>query len=322
VAKKATSADGGNDDAPQPSRRSALPTAAPSNRPWAASSCTACDQQSLIATRSPERAQLVYTVGRLTAQFSTIGVQREFALLAEGAYQGGEVEVGLLREVLAHRDNAYLGRHLCWILTTQGIESISVVPRDDTEVARFLEVIAPHEEEELVHIVVGKTTTLAADSPCAMPGLPTVEAELVLAFTPAEFAQGLLESKTSEGHDSSEASTETDQAKIRFALVVREVFFRLTRGMSNRGFTDDHRARNYVATRYPEFYQAVIRASQAGKAFVGIDARHIHSADRRIVLVGFALRHPRSDVVERHHCLVDVTEVFPFLITGLQPTYD
>ena len=30
---------------------------------------------------------------------------------------------------------------------------------------------------------------------------------------------------------------------------------------------------------------------------------------------------PGTDITEHYQCLVDVTESFPFLITGLQPVY-
>jgi hypothetical protein len=111
--------------------------------------------------------------------------------------------------------------------------------------------------------------------------------------------------------------------RAEFEGVVRNVFMRLTRGAALTGFADDERGLAYVACEYPAIYHAIRQANRDGKVLVGADARHSHSADRRMVSVRLTVRHPRTDLTERYQCLVDVTEpVFHFLVTGLQPAYD
>lgn len=268
--------------------------------------------------RSAATTQPVYAVGLLSPQFPSIGVEKEFAQLTAGAHQGDRIEVGLLQQVLDSPDNAYLARHLCWVFASSGVDIFTVLPRDDAEVARLVEMLSSEATDDLVHVVVGRTISGPADSPCAASGLAAVRADQVLAFTPAEFAAAMPED-ASHGNDAvpSPATGGSD-----FQAVVREVFTRLTRGAGNRGYADEHRARNYVALRYPPIYHAVRQAQRDGKVLVGIDAQHSHAAGRRLVSVRLTVRHPRTDITERYQCLVDVTEVFPFLITGLQPVYD
>jgi hypothetical protein len=270
-----------------------------------------------MQVRSAATTQPVYAIGLLSPQFPSIGVEKEFAQLTAGAHQGDRIEVGLLQQQLANPDNAYLARHLCWVFASSGVDTFTVLPRDDAEVARLVEMLSPEASDDLVHVVVGRTIFSAADSPCAASGLPAVRADQVLAFTPGEFAAAMPED-ASNGNDAAPPAT----GSAGLPAVVREVFTRLTRGAGNRGFADEHRARNYVALRYPPIYHAVRQALRDGKVLVGIDAQHSHAADRRLVSVRLTVRHPRTDITERYQCLADVTEVFPFLVTGLQPVYD
>jgi hypothetical protein len=271
---------------------------------------------------------LVYAVGRLAPQFPSLGVEKEFAQLAQGAYQGGLVEMGSLRRVLDAPENRYLGRHLCWVFTAQHVDAFAVLPRDDADVDRLVAVLSPTESEDVVHVVVGRSApTGAIDSPCAASGLPTVVADQLLAFTLDEFAAALPDADAAPGEEGPPTgdppARDDDQTRKQFQAVVRDVFTRFTRSADNRGIAEEHRARNYCALRYPNVYHAVLQAYREGKMLVGVDARHSHHAGaRRVVSVRLTFRHHRTDVTERYHCLVDVTEVFPFLVTRLQPTFD
>jgi hypothetical protein len=261
---------------------------------------------------------LVYAVGRLTPQFSSLGVEKEFAQLVAGEYQGGPVGTGLLRNVLAKPDNRYLSRHLCWVFTTGQVEAFAVLPRDDAEAQRLIEVLPEEGSVDVVHVVAGRAAPDRPESPCAASGLPLVAAEQLWAFTLDEFAAALPGDDSMA--DSSDA--EAEQGRRQFEAIARDLFTRFTRSADNRGFAEEHRARNYCALRYPKLYQAVARGHREGKVLIGIEARHSHSGARRVVSVRLTFRHRHTDITERYHCLVDVTEVFPFLTAGLEPTYD
>jgi hypothetical protein len=261
----------------------------------------------------------VYAVGTLTVQTPSLGVEKELAQLTAGAHQGGQVEVELLQQVLRNPETAYIGWHLSWVFASEGVDTFTVLPRTETDLARLAEVLSPAGAEEVVHAVAGRTVPCPPDAACAASGLPTVQADQVLAFTLQEFAAALPEDEKSADEKSPAARGEADRAE--FEAVVRGLFLRLTHGAGNRGFADEHRARNYLALRYPAGYHAVRQAQREGKVFVGVDVRHSHSADRRVVAVRLTVRNPRTDLTEHYQIQVDVTESFPFLITGLQPVY-
>lgn len=287
-------------------------------------SCPTCGQLNPplgAQTKSTGWGQPVYAVGRLSPQFPTIGVEKGFAQLTEGAYQGDQVEVEELQRVLSRPENAYLGRYLCWGFASEGLDTFTVLPREDADVARLAEVLSPAEAAEVVHVIVGRTVPSPIDWRCAASGLPAVQADRVLAFTLQEFAAAIPENEASDGEQPGDAPSNT--GRTEFEAVVRGVFLRLTRRAGNRGLTPEHMACNYVACEYAAFYHAVRQAQRDGKVLVGIDTQHSHSADRRVVAVRATFRHPRTDITERLQCLVDVTEPsFFFLITGLQPVYE
>jgi hypothetical protein len=237
---------------------------------------------------------------------ASIGADKQLAQLTGGAHQGDRVEVGLLREVLGRRDNAYMGSYLAWVVSSGGVDTFTVVPQDADEVARLAEVLSPREDGDVVHVIVGKTVPAPPESPSAAAGLPAVQTCQVMAFTLPEFAAAMP-----EGEDSGE-----------FEDLVRRVFLRLTNGAAVPGFTDEQRAGAYVAVQYPAFYHAIRREQHQGKILAGVYARHSHSADRRLVSVGFGMRDPRADTTDGWECLVDVTEpCLHFLVTGLRPAY-
>jgi hypothetical protein len=282
--------------------------------------------QSATPTSAPaaQRTQggwsgLVYAVGQLTPQFPSIGVEKEFAQLTSGSHQGAQVEIGLLKETLNNPENRYLGRHLSWIFTTQHIETFAVLPRDDADMVRLAEVISPA-ESQVMHVVVGRSPRTTTDAPGAPLGLPLVVADQVLAFTLAEFAEAIPDAEESQDQES--ASTDTGDSREQFNTIVHDLFLRLTRRTGNHGIAEEHRALNYIAVRYPPVYHAVMQAHSEGKILSAVDTGHSHSGNRRVASVRLTFRHRRTEITERYQCLVDVTEVFPFLVTTLHPTYD
>ena len=90
----------------------------------------------------------------------------------------------------------------------------------------------------------------------------------------------------------------------------------------NAGATDENRALNYLAVRYPTIY------ARAAEAFAEIwtDRRGrptlALSGARNIVEVIFSFTHRITGFPEKSFVRVDVTEEFPFLVTKMSPYYD
>jgi hypothetical protein len=102
-----------------------------------------------------------------------------------------------------------------------------------------------------------------------------------------------------------------------------ELYNRLLQVADNAGATDEHRALNYLATRYPDIYA---RTSTMFEQDYGLEGVEVHpsrlSGTRKIVTVVFTYT-PRTGAAlgligEQYFVRVDVTEKFPFLVTPLQ----
>ena len=91
----------------------------------------------------------------------------------------------------------------------------------------------------------------------------------------------------------------------------------------NAGASDDHRALNYLAMRYPAIYTIVADAYGRNASLTGVEVRPSPlSGTRSVVDVIFTFTNRNTDVDEKFFVRVDVTEEFPFLVTKLSPYYD
>jgi hypothetical protein len=277
-----------------------------------ASGCSTCGRPMLGGPFSTARGQFVCAIGRLSPQFQSIDVEKEFAQLAAEA-EGPEVsEHHRLKAALTNDDNLYLTHNICWVFTTQGVDSFAVVPRDNDDARRLVDAFVPAGDEKVINVVVGRPADTPPRWDWSSSGLPLVSADQILSFTLDEFLDAL--GATDGG---SEHGPDPDRR-----AAMREVFFRLTRRSDNHGVGDAHRASNYVALRYPSVYRATLAALDEGKMLLGIETRSMPSGDRRLVSVRLVFRHHHTQIVERLSCAVDVTGEFPFLAAPLSPTYD
>jgi hypothetical protein len=91
----------------------------------------------------------------------------------------------------------------------------------------------------------------------------------------------------------------------------------------NAGATDDHRALNYLAMRYPGIYAKAAEEFERDFSLKGIDVLPSPlSGARKITDVVFSYTNRNTDFTEKFAVRCDVTEEFPFLVTKLSPYYD
>ena len=91
----------------------------------------------------------------------------------------------------------------------------------------------------------------------------------------------------------------------------------------NAGATDEHRALNYLAVRYPAVYATAAEAFTRNSSLTAVEVRPSPlSGARKVVEVIFSFTNRQTDVTEKFFVRVDVTEDFPFLVTKMSPYYD
>jgi hypothetical protein len=291
----------------------ALAGASPSGRPgMAASDCPTCgqarsaDAPAFPFASLPSRA-FVYAVGRLDARFASLGAEREFAQIS-GGDPAAVLRTRDLKEVLEDRENRYLAWQLCWVFQGPFADCCVVAPRDNSDLDLLIATLAPRNDRPLVQVIVGSQTPGFVDPACARLGL-LVDAEQILSFTMDEF---LDELPPPEGEENRDAFRET----------ARHLFAHLTQRAGNTGVSDEHRALNYLALRYPAVYHLTFTAQREGKSLIGVDAGVTAMGERHMARLRLAFRDARTHVVDRYLCEVDVTDVLPFVARPLTPTFD
>jgi PatG C-terminal len=108
-----------------------------------------------------------------------------------------------------------------------------------------------------------------------------------------------------------------------FTPAAEELFGRIMQMADNAGATDEHRALNYCAMRYPAIYATTAEAHKRNAALTAVEVRPSRlSGVRNIVDVILSFTNRQTDVVEKYFARVDVTEEFPFLVTKMSLYFD
>lgn len=277
--------------------------------------CVNCGQApapyTAAVAHAPRDAGFVYGVGRISARFPSQGAEKEYAQLV-GAEPDAIVRTADLKATLSKPENRYLARQICWVFSGPGAEAFTVIARDGDDLSELLDALS--DDDSAMHVVVGSPASPAAGTAaCVASGLPAVSPDQLLVFTRDEFLAALPQpdEKGLKGRD-------LDAWKQTAA----GLFDHLTQRAENRGVSDEHRAMNYLALRYPQIYHLAFSQQAAGAALIGVDARPAPSAGRREVGARFVFRDARTHVVQGYLCRVDVTDMFPFLTSPLTLTFD
>ncbi|MEO9062459.1 MAG: hypothetical protein ABI270_10525, partial [Nitrosospira sp.] len=95
----------------------------------------------------------VYAIGRVEARFPNLAAEKEFAQATGRTETAGKTDQQAFHAVLSQRQNRYLVRQLCWVLTIQGMETYRKLPplRDKQEVELSGRILpgGSHEEIEI-----------------------------------------------------------------------------------------------------------------------------------------------------------------------------
>ena len=85
----------------------------------------------------------VYAIGRVEARFPNLAAEKEFAQATGRTDTAGKTDQQTFHAVLSKRENRYLVRQLCWVLTIQGLETYLLLPRDPADIDLLVEAIRP-----------------------------------------------------------------------------------------------------------------------------------------------------------------------------------
>ncbi len=251
----------------------------------------------------------VYAIGRIEPRFPTLSAEKEFAQATGRAETAGLSDRQALHAVLSQRQNRYLVRQLCWVLTVEGLDTYILHPRDPADLDVLVEALRPTPRPTDVDCVVGVRGPISPPELCNGLMVPIVAFDQIYSFDVDSLIKSIPRPEKATAKD--------------FEPVAEELFHRIMQMADNAGATDEHRALNYLAVRYPAVYATAADAFGRNASLTAIEVRPSPlSGVRKIVEVILSFANRQTDVTEKSFTRVDVTEEFPFLVTKLSPYYD
>lgn len=251
----------------------------------------------------------VYAIGRVEARFPNLAAEKEFAQATGRADTAGKTDQQTFHAVLSKRENRYLVRQLCWVLNIQGLDTYLLLPRDPADTDLLVEAIRPASNPNDIDVVIGVRGPIAPPTMCNGLMVPIVIFDQIYSFDRGTLIKAIPRPEKT--------------TVAQFGPAADELFNRIMQLTDNAGGSDEHRALNYLAMRYPAIYAKAAEQFGLNFSLTGVEVRQSPlSSTRKIVDVIFAYTNRNTDFTEKCSVRVDVTEEFPFLVTKMSPYYD
>jgi len=253
-------------------------------------------------------ASYIYALGQIEERFPRPSVEKEVAQATGRAETAGRTDRQAFHQILLQRENRYLARQLCWVLSIQGIETYLLQPRDPADLDLLINAIEP-QSAPWISTVIGVQGPIAPPDYCNGLMLPIVGFDQIYTFSRASIISAIPRPQ--------------GVTAAAFGPAAAELFDRIMLMTDNAGSTDEHRALNYCAVRYPAIYAKTAEAFGGGSSLSAVEVQPSQlSGTRNIVEVILSFTNRSTDHTEKSFVRVDVTEEFPFLVTKLSPYYD
>jgi hypothetical protein len=251
----------------------------------------------------------IYAIGRIEVRFPRLSVEKELAQVVGRSDTTGLSDRQAMQKTLAQRQNRYLARQLCWVMTIGGLETYILVPRDPADLDLLVEALRPTPSPTDLDCVIGVQGPIAPPDVCNGLMVPIVVFDQIYSFD-----RDMLMSAIPK--------PEKTPAK-GFAIMAGDVFDRIMQLADNAGATDEHRALNYLAVRYQAIYANAADAFARNASLSGVYVQPAPlGGTRKIVDVIFTYTNRNTNVDEKFIIRVDVTDKLPFLVRKLSPYYD
>jgi hypothetical protein len=251
----------------------------------------------------------VYAMGKIEARFPSLGIEKEFAQIVGRTDAKGMTDQQTLHSVLSKKENRYIARRICWVMTIEGLETYLLKPRDPSDLDLLLEAIRPVPRRDDLDIVIGILGPMASPDMCNGLVVPLVFFDQIYSFDVDSMIKSMPRPEKKAAKD--------------FETAANELFERIIQMADNAGATDEHRAMNYLSVRYPAIYAKASQEFERNCSLSSIEVVPSRlSGMRKIMDVIFTYVSRETDVAQKFFVRVDVTEEFPFLVTKMSPYYD
>lgn len=255
----------------------------------------------------------IYALGTIKHIFPNLSVEKEFAQVS-GRLDKKEREkltqAELVHKVLSDKENRYLARQLCWKMSIQGIDTYLLVPQDLSDLDIFIESLRPRPDFDDTDLVIGRKVGISTPDFCNGLVLPMVSVTQSYSFK----AEALL----------SKLVVPAGVDAKKFADIAKTVFMGVMQLADNAGSSDEHRAINYLAVRYPDIYTEVVNLNGQDYSLSAVNTVPSRLATNQKILDVILTFENRNGtgVVEKRFVRVNVSGEFPFLVSNLQRYFD
>jgi PatG Domain len=288
-------------------RVSATSAAVPAANSLTPQACPTCG--TAPAANGGTAPSYVYAIGRIEPRFPRMSVEKEFSQATGRVATAGLTDRQTVPAVLSKRENRYLVRQLCWVVTIEGLETYILAPRDPGDFDLLIGALRPTPQPWDLDCVIGVRGPIAPPDMCNGLMVPIVAFDQIYSFDRDALIKAIPKPEKASAKE--------------FAPAAEELFDRIMQMTDNAGATDEHRALNYLAVRYQAIYAKAAEEFARNASLTGVDVlRSPLSGTRTVVDVIFSYTSRDTDVTEKFFVRVDVTEEFPFLVTKLSPYYD
>ena len=271
-------------------------------------SCPNCGAAPATNGGAATTSSYIYAIGRIEPRFPRLSVEKEFAQATGRAGTAGLTDRQALQKVLSQPQNRYLVRHLCWVMAIEGLDTYILTPRDPADVELLVQALRPTPATGDIDCVIGLQGPIATPDICNGLTVPIVFFDQIYSFDRDALIKAIPKPEKTTAKD--------------FAPAAEELFDRIMQMTDNAGASDEHRALNYLALRYPAIYANAADQFARNASLTSVDvASSPLSGTRRVVDVILSYTNRDTDVDDSYFCRVDVTEEFPFLVTKLSLYY-
>lgn len=277
--------------------------------PQGCGTCSSADRAAEPGSNGGGSPSFVYAIGRVEARFPNLAAEKEFAQATGRTDTAGKTDQQTFHGVLSKRENRYLVRQLCWVLSIQGLETYLLLPRDPADIDLLVEAIRPAPGPDDIDVVIGMRGPIAPAVMCNGLMVPIIIFDQIYSFDRAALIKAIPKPEKTTA--------------AQFGPAAEELFNRIMQLTDNAGATDEHRALNYLAMRYPAIYAKT--AEEYGRDFSLTKVEVLPSplsGTRNMVDVVFAYTDRKTDFTEKFFVRCDMSEEFPFLVTKMSPYYD
>ena len=269
----------------------------------------ACSCGSENLGESMNSNHFIYAIGRLQPRFPTPGVEKEYHQAIGRIETRGQTDYEAMRTALSQKQNRYLVRQMCWVLSIEGIETYIVKPHDPADFDLLVESLRVPPRGTDIDVVIGRRGPIATPEMCNGLTLPIVVFEQIYSFDVEALMKALPKAEKTRGKEYGSKS--------------EELLYRIMQMADNTGATDEHRCLNYLAVRYPAYYEKTVEMHENDCSLSSIEVRPSRlSGTRKILDCIFSFTNRKTDVADKWFCRVDLSEMFPYLVTRMSPYYD